>query len=186
MSHKVITAVVTEPVTLAQAKLHLRVDSSSDDDLITALISAAREMAEHHADRAFAAATLEAAFDGFPEDDRFLVLPLGPVASVTSLKYDDAAGSEQTLSTSDYSLSSYGPANTVNLTADAEWPSTEEAAESVRVRYVTPATCPKAAYAAMLLIIGHLYEHREAVAAGTVTEVPMGAKALLDTVKVYG
>lgn len=181
MAHKVITPVAAEPISLAQAKNHLRVEISetADDALITALITAARESAEHYAGRAFAEQTLEAAYDGFPADD-YLKLPFGPAASVTSVKYDDTDGVEQTFA--DYALSSYGTADRIDLAADAEWPSTEDAAESVRVRYVTKAECPKAAYAAMLLIIAHLYEVRGTDA----DDIPAGAKALLDTVKVYG
>ena len=45
---------------------------------------------------------------------------------------------------------------------------------------------PPAARAAILLTVGHLFENREAVAPGTLAEVPMGARHLLDTIRVYG
>jgi len=46
MPLQLVTPPVDEPVTLAEAKLHLRVDFDEDDALILALISAARQAAE--------------------------------------------------------------------------------------------------------------------------------------------
>lgn len=187
MHHKVITAVATEPITTAEAKLHLRVDHADDDALIGALITAAREFAEHYTGRALAPQTLEAALDAFP-DEGFIDLPMPPVASVTSIKYTDTAGAEQTVSSGNYALSTYGESRRVNLSADAQWPTdAEEVADAVRIRYVAGyATCPKAARQAMLLLIGHLYENRQAATALKVEVIPMGARALLDTIKVWG
>ena len=55
MAYKVITAVATEPVTSTEAKAHVRVIGTTDDTLIAALISSAREFAEHYTGRALAA-----------------------------------------------------------------------------------------------------------------------------------
>ena len=57
MSYRVITAVAIEPVTLAEARLQLRMtvdDTAADDPLINVLITAAREFAEHYTGRALA------------------------------------------------------------------------------------------------------------------------------------
>lgn len=182
MTYKVITAVAVEPITLAEAKLHLRVDSTADDPLITALITAARETAEHYAGRALAAQTLEMALDEFPDDDGAITLDMPPVASVSSIIYTDANGAAQTLAAAKYALSTYGDSRTVAPTYGNNWPSTRDIPDAVRIQYVTgSAACPKAAVSAMLLIIGRLYEER-----GDASDIPAGAKALLDTVKVYG
>lgn len=183
--YKVITPVATEPVTLAETKLHLRVDGAEDNDLIDVLITAAREFAEHYTGRALAVQTLEMALDCFPRD--YVELDMPPVASVTSIKYTDAAGTEQTVSASDYGLTTYGESRQVSRAYGVVWPVTQDVPNAVRIRYVTGyAALPKAARAALLLLVGHLYENRQAVSTLSLEEIPMGASALMDTIKVWG
>lgn len=186
MHYKVHTAVASEPVTLAEARLQCKVDSddTTHDNLLTALITAAREFAEHYTGRALAAQTLEAALDAFPAED-FIDLPMPPVSAITTVKYDDEAGDEQTMSAADYSLSAYGNARRINLEPDATWPTTIDKADAVRIRYVTgPAAAPKAVKAAILLHI----EMESPLNPHTPAERAMKERArdaLLDTVKVY-
>jgi hypothetical protein len=54
-----------EPVLLADAKLHLRVDSSDDDTLISSLITAARRYAEDYCDRTFVVTLWTMKMDSF-------------------------------------------------------------------------------------------------------------------------
>lgn len=196
MAYKITTVVATEPVTATEAKLHLKVEVSTDDDLITALITAAREMAEHYTCRALAQQTVDLVADEFPSgDDDRINLPLPPVASVTHVKYYDTDGVLQTIDSGDYALSAYGDTHFIAPTYGNYWPSTRDIPDAVQIRFVTGhgatgqtsgsflATIPKAAKAAILLIIGHLYENRGDTATET---MPMAARALLDTVKVYG
>ena len=124
MKFKVITAVGTEPITRAEAKLHLGLDDMSgshpDDAIIDALITGARQHAEHYTKRALAQQTVEAALDAFPDsDDDRIDLPRAPVASITSVKYTDTSGTEQTISGSAYALSTYGESRTVAPTVSA-------------------------------------------------------------------
>ena len=88
-----------EPVTLAEARLqcNVDVDDTSHDTELQRLIFAARELGEHETSMGFAPRTVEAALDAFPTDeDDFIRLPLAPVVSITSVKYTDADGAEQT------------------------------------------------------------------------------------------
>jgi len=77
-------APLVEPITLAQAKLHLRVDGTDNDDLITAQIKAARRWVEKAIQRALVRRTYRADLWGFYDE---IVLPLPPLASITSIKY---------------------------------------------------------------------------------------------------
>lgn len=184
--YKVITAVATEPVTTANAKSHLQVTHADQDTLIAAYVSAAREFGEHYTGRAFAPQTLEMALHCFPGSDGEILLDMPPVASITHIKYTDTSGTEQTLSSANYALSLYGDERKVAPTYGNYWPTTQDIPDAVRIRYVTGyTTLPKAPYTGLLLLIGHMFENRQAVTALDANEVPLGALALLDTVKIW-
>lgn len=185
MAYKVTTAVTVEPVTLAQAKAHLNVTHTSDDTLITALITSAREAAEQECGRALAPQTLEMALDAFPCDlSGAIRLERGPVASITSIKYTDTAGVEQTISASAYALSLYGFANEVAPTYGNYWPTPQQIPNAVRIRYVTGfVICPEAARSWILLQIGALYENREHTIVGPAVSLIPFADRLLDGVR---
>jgi uncharacterized phiE125 gp8 family phage protein len=186
MALKLITAPAEEPVTLAEAKLHLRVDHTADDALITALIAAAREFAEHQTERAFVTQTWELALDAFPAD--VFKLPRAPLASVTSIKYDDAAGAEQTLSAAAYYVDTHSVPGEIVPAYGTSWPDALAAANAVRVRYVAgyggAAAVPAGIKQWMLVRIGSLYQRREEVAAGGVQPLPW-VDRLLDPYRVW-
>ena len=191
MKFKVITPVAIEPVSLAEARLQLKLtadDDTSLDALITGLCTTAREYAEHYTGRALAPVTLEAALDAFPGA---IDLPMPPVSGVTSIKYTDTTGVEQTLPTGQYALSTYGDSRMVFPAYGATWPATQDVQDAVRVQFEAGyAIAPKAVKAAILLIVGHLYENRQEVVVSPGStmglQIPMGAMSLLDTIKVYG
>lgn len=189
MHFKVITAVTTEPVSLAEARLQLRLtedDQTAENPLVSAWITAAREIAEHYTRRAVAAQTLEAAMDCFPDCGEGFDLPMPPVASVTSVKYTDTDGVEQTLSTSAYALSTYGESRRVALTYGNSWPSTRDIPDAVRVRFMAGyTTCPKAVKQAILMMVAWMDQNRGDEMVGDDIQPP-AAKALLNTVKGYG
>lgn len=172
---KIVTGATSEPLSLEEAKLFLRVDTDADDTLIAALISAAREFAEHYTQATFASVTYELALDAFPPDA--INLPLASSPSIGSVKYRDAAGAEQTLDPAAYVLSDYGM--TPFIYPLQAWPATGAYPNAVKIRYTTSAVSA-AARAAMLEMVAHLYENREDAAG-----VPAGVLRLLDVVKVY-
>lgn len=169
MTIKVITPPAVEPISLAEAKVHLRVDSSDENDLITALIVAARQAAEHQLDRALITQTLERVLDAFPSTELELGMP--PVQSITSVKYYDADEVLQTMDAADYSLDADRLPGWVVPAYGTTWPSTLDTANSVRVRYVagygdTASDVPAAIRQWMLLHIGTTFKFREEVVGG--------------------
>ena len=74
------TAPALEPVTLAEAKAHLRVDISDDDDLITAIIKAAREYCEEYLDRTLVHTQWTMRMDAFPWEFKLPRPPMAPVS----------------------------------------------------------------------------------------------------------
>lgn len=85
-----ITPPVSEPLSLAQAKLYLRVDHSADDTLISDLITAARGGAETWLRRSLMTQSWKLAYDDYiPE---MVMLPMGPVNDITSISAIDRDG----------------------------------------------------------------------------------------------
>ena len=74
---KIITSAAVEPLTLEEVKLHLKVETDADDNLITSLITAARETAEVFTGRAIASQVLEYILDCFP-DSSDVIYPVRP------------------------------------------------------------------------------------------------------------
>lgn len=190
MGYKLKTAPAAEPVSLTEAKLHLRVDTdcTDDDNLITALIAAAREMAENYTGRAFISQTWELTLDNFPVG--CIELRPAPLATITSITYQDGDGVVTTLSTSIYEADTYStPGRACNKWA-LSWPTAREIQNSILVTYTTgygatSAAVPGPIKAAILLTIGHLYEHRESVVVGvTAQDMPHGAEYLLNPYRV--
>src|SRR5690242_14642324 len=88
----VVTAPAAEPVTLAEAKDHLRVDDTNSDSRITSRIKAARTAAENFMQRALVQRTYRLTLEGFPANGCALELPFSPAVSVDSIKYYDTSG----------------------------------------------------------------------------------------------
>lgn len=88
----------SEPVSTADAKTHLRVDSSSEDSYIAGLVSAARSHAETYTKRAFVSATRTAKFCQWPgrSTEDHWEIPLPPYAAFGGMTYTDEDGIEQT------------------------------------------------------------------------------------------
>lgn len=184
-----ITPPTAEPVTLAQVKAHLRIDAdiTDDDALLAGLIPAARGQAEHRTGRRFGVQTWERTLDAFPAGP--ILLPNPPVTAVVSIEYDDTAGDEQTFAAENYRARLAGePAAIRALTS---WPATLGEEGAVRIRYTCGLTAADPRWpslqAWMLLAIGTWYANREAIAAGTLTELPRDFwMALLDPLIFYG
>ena len=186
----VITAPAVEPVTLVQAKLHLRIDHSTEDDLLNALIVTARQTVEKLSGRALITQTLELVVDSFP--DTFRLRP--PLQSVTSIKYKDTDGAETTHTASLYITDTDSEPGRVVPAYGEVWPSTTlYPVAGVRVRFVAgygaaETDVPDALRQALLLLIGHLYEHRESVVVGTaaLAEVPWTVMQLISSYRMWG
>lgn len=157
----------SEPITLAEAKEHLRVDHSTDDTYIQTLIKVARQSVEISTGRSLASGqTYVAGYQFFPYMYDRLVIPRPPFSTVSSVKYHDAEDTEQTLSASSYVVDSSGSGCALlSMTDNFDYPTLTKNREArVLVTFTAGDTPPEPLYQAMLLLITHYYDTREPVA----------------------
>jgi len=189
---KITTAPAAEPVTESEAKLHCRVDHSTEDAIFTRLIEVARIQCENISGRAFVTRTYTAMLDRWPSTP--FELPYPPLASITSIKYyDDAGSAAATVSSANYYVDTNSEPGRVALVSGADWPSTTlRDINGVEIIYTAgygnAAAVPDQYKQAMLLLIGHLYENRESVSVQQgigMVQVPQAVDWLLMTDRAY-
>lgn len=189
MGLTVVAEPAEEPVSVAEAKSDLEVTHSDDDSDIALLITAARRAVEKGTRRALIEQTLEYSIDRFPSE---IILPRPPVAAIVSIVYTDSDGADQPLDSSLYQVDLTSDRVRICPAFDESWPETRRQYSAVRVRYTAgygaaATDVPADLRKAILLLVNHWYENREAVIAGTsVSEVPMSAQWLIDMHRVYG
>lgn len=190
-AYKLITAPATEPITLAEAKLYLRVDDTTEDTLISALIVAARLQVEGRTLRPLISQTWDLILDSSDvNSSNTFYINKAPVTAISSVKYYDQNDTEQTLDVSAYQTSiNSNPAKVKIITM----PQIYERLGAMTIRFVAgytnAAAVPQDIKQAMYFIIGHLYENRQEVVTGTqVNEMPLSAQYLLEPYRnlVYG
>ena len=197
MSYQIIVQPATEPITLVEAKAHLRVDFADDDTLITDLIIAARRYCEGHTNRVFITQTWRQNCDFFTNP---IQLSVNPVISVTSLKYFDSANVQQTITDNDDNYQ-----KDLNSDVAAIYEGLVNAFPAVSANKINPieviTVCgygaaddvPEDIKSAIKLMISWLYETRTGVnvpmaSMGTSTPLPEVVQNLLTSyrIRVFG
>lgn len=143
MGLQLVTPPTQEPLSLNEAKAHLRVTEPDDDGLITGYILAARGWAEGHIRSGIMTQTWDYTLDyEWPLVERNgycgyrIELPLRPVQSVTYVHYVDENGTTQTLSSTLYTVHIKGPVAYIEKAYDASWPSVRWVPDAITVRFV--------------------------------------------------
>ena len=197
MRLKIIEAALVEPISLAEAKLHIRKATDDEDDLIESLIKAVREDAENFTCRALATQVFEYILNEFPDEE--IKLPMPPLQNLEEegIKYKDKDGIETTWEAENYIVDSDSEPAAIIPAYGKSYPTiTLYPIGAVRIKYKAGYICdglipphlkiPKPITQAMLLIIGHLYENREEVLVGkTATRIPLSAESLLGPYRIF-
>ena len=178
-------------LTTAEAKSHLRVDISTDDTLIDSMISAATDYCELYTGRSFVTRTYRADLSAFAD---VIELPMRPIISITSIKYYDTNSPSvlTTLASSTYNVVN----NVIYRTFGASWPSRYPRMDSVQITFtagyaptsspeVAAENVPDAVKAAILLIVGELYENRESSITGLMYTKTKTVEMLLAPYRFY-
>jgi uncharacterized phiE125 gp8 family phage protein len=193
------TEPAVEPVSVSEAKQHLRVDISDDDTYIAGLISTARRYAEEYLDRSLIHTQWTMRLDTFPYE---FELPRPPMATsgtltATSVTYTvDPGGAggtsvltTATLSTSTYRVDRDATPGRIRTVYGGTWPSHLADPNAVSVTWwggygASGAEVPAQIRSAILMLVAYLYEQRSTVLVGSISkELEYATKALLDSCK---
>ncbi len=172
----------TEPLSLADAKAHLRIDGTDDDSWLGRAIPACRRQVEMDLGWSLIDTTLEMVFDGFPIE-RWIELR-GRVEAIVSLSSFDVNDVETVVASSNYLVDTWSTPGRIVLKTQQVWPNGLRALLGGKVRWTVSAMAnPHRPVQAMCLLLSHWYEHREAVTSGimryTPDVFPLGYQALL-------
>jgi uncharacterized phiE125 gp8 family phage protein len=162
----------SELISMEEIKMHLRIDGVEEDAYLSHLLTTARYFVEQYTGLSLVQRTWLYHLDRFPEETIFLYLPHPPIQSITYLKYIDTDGEVKTMTEGkDFIVDVVSqPARIAPLLC---WPQTGSQLNAVTIEYISGwASVPAPIKHAMLLIMGHWYENREAVFTGALDEVP--------------
>jgi len=190
MIPRLVTAPSIEPVTLNEAKEHLRVLHDDEDAYIESLIVAARQMVESgeswSLDRSLINTTWRVILDEWPCHG--IELPRPPLSSVTSITYLDTTNTSQTLSSTLYTVDTHNEPGRVVPSYASVWPEVLPHINAIQIVYVagygsTAASVPQAIRQAILLCVSDLYEQRSNTVTGTIVNSLPAVRALLNSAK---
>lgn len=183
-----------EPISLADAKAHMRVTHSVEDSLITSNIAAARAKLERITHRAFLTQRWAVYLDCFPSASGAIWLPRAPAASVMSITYQDPDGVTQTLDSSVYELEQGAEPAAIWLAHDQEWPDVRAGVNCVTVTYTAGLDSQSEFQSrepdlvhAMRLLVEHAHRNRSAIIVGTIaSNLPEGVHSLIAPRIIHG
>jgi uncharacterized phiE125 gp8 family phage protein len=199
---KLITPASSTPITLAQAKAHLRLIDTSEDTLLADYINSATDYVQEDTGRQLVTATWRLTADRFPASaytwregvpittelltDVSFYLERCPVQSITSIKYYDQTGTQQTMSASDYVLDNTSEPARVFPALNKMWPFAQPLPASVQIDFVAgygtaeSGLIPPRLLSAVRLALGNIYENRESVVLGGIpSEMPQSYHACI-------
>ena len=183
MSLELIRPPAVEPISIAEAKAHARIDTADEDAIVASLITTSRLTIEAALGLGLVSQDWRIRLDAVPRSG-VIDLPMRPLDAVLAVRVRDAAGGAVTLSASDYEVDAVSVPPRIALSP------TVGVLPGVRlggleidatVGYGAAATdVPAPIRQALLMLVAHWYEHREPVAVGaTPARIPDTVDALL-------
>jgi hypothetical protein len=202
LNHRVTAQPAEEPINLAEAKAFLAEVGTSNDALITSLITAARQAAEEYTRRKFISTTITMHLDRFPfsYDNQWwdgvrdgsirelhgngsqIALPFAPIVSVTSIKTFAPDDTETVFDASSYRVDTNGY---ITLKDGRVWPSNLRERDAIQIVYVagygaTASSVPEAVKLGIKSIVSAWFNHRECM------DMPASAESILAKYRIYG
>ncbi|WP_257098730.1 head-tail connector protein [Pseudovibrio flavus] len=187
MSTLLLTPPATEPVTLADVHMHLRLSHTHEDGLLTTLIKAARQQVEQKTGRALIAQKWRLYLDKLPQD-RCIRLPHAPLASLVELSLYDPSGMQHVIGAGQ--ILTDPASNPPRVKLQGPVPFALREMMGVEVDYIAgygslPEEVPESLRTAVLMLVAFWYERRSHVEDGLLTGlIPHGFDAALSPYKV--
>lgn len=187
--YTVKTLPTIEPVTLTEAKAHLKVDFTEEDTLIEMYIAAARDYAEKYCNRALMTQTIVQSINCFPpyrtaDPYRKIRLYRTPVQELVAIRYVDSEGNDASLDLTKVVLSKIAIPAVISPKSGENWPTTAIQVGAIEIEYTAGiadvAKVPPTIKSAVLLLVGEMYERRE----NFVKTMPDAVKYLLHPYRV--
>lgn len=160
---------------------HLRMSAGDDDTGVAAALASAFDACEDYCEVAFGAQSWRLAMDDWPTDE-IIRLERPPVTAVTTVKYNDENGVQQTLANTAYLLDADAEPATLTPVYGTAWPTLRSGPAAVQVVFATgygTIPLPARALAAVMLTAASHYENRD----GSGKDIPPAATALLDRLR---
>jgi uncharacterized phiE125 gp8 family phage protein len=178
----IVNGPAIEPVALADAKKWLKLETNDDDDVVGALITAARLMVEAQIRRMLITQTWRLIYDCWP-NGRLIKVPLAPFQSLTAMRVYDAAGVAQAVSASFYYVDSAPDAARIIFGAPPQNPGRNAAGVEIDIVVgygATPESVPEPLRQAIRTLVTDWYENRgDADAADMANALPSSVRALV-------
>jgi uncharacterized phiE125 gp8 family phage protein len=180
MKKTLLSGPAVEPLSLAEAKAHLRLDAADEDALVERLIAAARAKVESDTRLVTIAQAWRVSLEAWPRQ-RTVTLPVQPLLAVDVVRALDGAGVATIVPASDYEVDF--EAGTVTAKAAAGF-APGVSAGGFEIDFTAGfgpagADVPAPLRQAMLMLAAHWFEQRSAVAVGDLPQtVPAGVAAL--------
>lgn len=195
--YTLITPATSEPLSLQEAKVHLRVGSSDgtgshpDDVLIASLIAGVRALGEQETQRSFITQTWRYTLDAFPGGqgvsatpwgrefsipETAICLVKGPIQAITAINYVDLSGATQLAPSTDYVADLSGPMARITPVFGKIWPIPVPQVGSVWVTFTAgyggASAVPDGIKSWMKLRIGDAYDNRGAMVSNAMLPNP--------------
>lgn len=185
-----ITDSAIEPVGIDEILNHLKItdDNISTEELamLEIYVLTARRWCESYRGEAFTTQVFEASLDDWPCEDE-IELPIGPLQSVTSVKYYDIDDTENIFASTEYHVDTYCEHGEIKLRYGHNWPSIVlRTSNAILIRFVSGygdsgEKVPENYRLAIMMLAGHLWSHREDSIEDIMVRVNLfGVKQLLD------
>jgi uncharacterized phiE125 gp8 family phage protein len=129
-----VTGPALSVIDVVEAKQHLRITDNQNDVAVAQFIAAATEEAEQYMGRGLLTQSWKLQLDWFPNE---IPLPMAaPLQSITSVKYYDENGTQQTLATTYYGTDIVSRPGKVVLKPDQSWPGVQSDRRNGRVEII--------------------------------------------------